>query len=309
MPIEQRHITTYEDLFVHRRDIYARQRENGSYFLRLSPVTPEVVRAHLAGKITAGFYALDSASTAAWGVLDADSPDGLEKLQLAWQRLHQLEIPSYLEQSRRGGHLWTFLESPIPGAGVRDLLRAGMGQLQNLELYPKQDALEPARKVGSLVRAPLGVHLLSGRRYPFLDPISLKPVSPTVAGTIDFLAEVEKVNLKRAAEVVARHKLQLEQKPAKLRVVNSAPRAKIQLGELTAFAEQYTKLNGAGRGSCPIPGHGPDTHPSFSITPDGRRWTCFHENVGGDVLDLFMRLEKLSSYKEALDKLSDISHG
>jgi DNA primase len=111
--------------------------------------------------------------------------------------------------------------------------------------------------------------------------------------------------------VLARRKLELEQRPARLRDVPLAPRnlspverAKLQLGDLTAFAEQYTRINGAGQGSCPL--HPPDNHPSFAITPDGRRWTCFHENVGGDVLDLFMRLEKISSYKEALSRLTSL---
>src|SRR4051812_45485286 len=302
MAIEQRHIETYSNLFAHRKDIYARQRGNGAYYLCLSPVTPAVIKSHLAGRITTGLYALDSASTAAWGVLDADSPDGLEKLQLAWKNFTALEIPSYLEQSRRGGHLWLFPESPIPGAGVRDLLQSGVGNLQDLELYPKQDCLDPSRKVGSLVRAPLGIHLLSGKRYPFLDPISLQPVSSTVAGTIDFLAEVERVNLKQAAAVVARHQLEKKQSPAKLRDVPLSPRslspierAKIQLGDLAAFAEQYTRLNGAGKGACPL--HPPDKHSSFSITAEGK-WRCWHENIGGDVLDLYMRLEGIKSFKE-----------
>jgi hypothetical protein len=311
MAIEQRHINTYQGLFVHRKDIYARQRENGSYFLCLSPVSNQVIRAHLAGKITAGFYALDQASTASWGVVDADSSDGLEQLQQVWQRFSELGIPAYIEQSRRGGHLWTFLESPIPGAGVRDLLRAGVGELQDLELYPKQPALDKSRKVGSLVRGPLGIHLLTGRRYPFLDPISLQPVSPTVAGTIDFLGATEKVSLRSAAEVVVRHKLELEQKPPRLRDVPLVPRkvspverAKIQLGDLRSFVEQHTKLNATGSGSCPIPGHGPDEHPSFSVTADGKRWSCWHECIGGDVLDLYMKLEGIESYNDALARLN-----
>jgi hypothetical protein len=311
MPIEQRHINTYQSLFVHRKDIYARQRENGSYFLCLSPVSDQVIRAHLAGKITAGFYALDQASTASWGVVDADSPDGLEKLQQVWKRFSELEIPAYMEQSRRGGHLWIFPESPIPGAGVRDLLRAGVGQLQDLELYPKQPALDRSRRVGSLVRGPLGIHLLTGRRYPFLDPISLQPVSPTVRSTIEFLGEAEKVSLRRAAEVVARHKLELEQPqqpPRPLRdvlqpmgKVSPIERAKASLGDLRAFAERHTRLNAAGAGACPL--HPPDRHHSFSITQDGQRWKCWHTGLGGDVLDLYMKLEGIESYKEAVAKL------
>jgi hypothetical protein len=162
-----------------------------------------------------------------------------------------------------------------------------------------------------LVRGPLGIHLLTGRRYPFLDPISLQPVSPTVRGTIDFLGEAEKVSLSRAAEVVASRKLELEHRPAPRRMravplptrnVSLIERAKLSLGDLRSFAEQYTRLNEAGAGACPL--HPPDSHHSFSITADGRRWTCWHEGVGGDVLDLYMKLEGLSSYKEVLRRLT-----
>jgi hypothetical protein len=301
----------YNNLFVHRQDIYARQKPDGSYFLCRSSITGEVIRSHLTGKITAGFYALDQASTASWGVVDADSPDGLEKIQAVWHRFHELGIPAYIEQSRRGGHLWLFPESPLPGARVRELLKTGVGELEGLELYPKQDRLDRSRTVGSLIRGPLGVHLLSGKRYPFLDPVSLQPVSPTVGGTIDFLGTVEKVSLGKVAEVMASRKLELEHRPRPrslrdrplpTRNVSPVERAKLSLGDLRSFAERYTKLDGAGLGSCPL--HPPDYHPSFALTDDGKRWTCFHENIGGDVLDLYMRLEGLSSYKEAVNRIT-----
>src|SRR4051794_25565040 len=112
MNISERRLQAYEDLFVHRRDVHARQRPDGSYALRLAPATAEVVGAHLAGAITAGWYALDGASTAKWAVLDADAEDGIARLQHSFLVLDGLGVPSYLEQSRRGGHLWIFLEQP-----------------------------------------------------------------------------------------------------------------------------------------------------------------------------------------------------
>ncbi len=41
--IEQKHLTTYLELFCHRRDLYARQTRRGAYFLTRSPVSEQVV--------------------------------------------------------------------------------------------------------------------------------------------------------------------------------------------------------------------------------------------------------------------------
>src|SRR3954452_22568228 len=166
--LEQRHLTTYQDVFVTRADIHARQQADGSYFLKREPITDQLLINHLAGRVTIGLYVLDVASFAKWAVLDADSENGLERLQQAHHQLAERDLPSHLEQSRRGGHLWLFLGSPIPGAAVRKLVQTAVPDLQDLELYPKQDQLDSRRQVGSLIRAPLGIHRRSGNRYPFL---------------------------------------------------------------------------------------------------------------------------------------------
>src|SRR5215211_2732993 len=95
------------------------------------------------------------------------------------------------------------MEAPIPGAAVRKLVQTAVPDLQDLELYPKQDQLDQRRQVGSLIKGPLGIHRKSGNRYLFLDPVSLRMVSHTVLGTIDYLAEAEKVSLSQAARILA----------------------------------------------------------------------------------------------------------
>src|SRR4051812_29686635 len=202
MKLEQRHLTTYQDLFVNRDDIHARQQVDGSYFLKREPITDQLLINHLAGRVTIGLYGLDVASFAKWAVLDADSENGLELLQQAHHQLAERDLPSHLEQSRRGGHLWLFMEAPIPASAVRKLVQTAVPDLQDLELYPKQDRLDQRRQVGSLIKGPLGIHRKSGNRYPFLDPVSLRMVSPTVLGTIDYLAEAEKVTQSKALEIL-----------------------------------------------------------------------------------------------------------
>jgi hypothetical protein len=312
MNLERRHLTTYQGLFVTRSDIHARQQNDGSYFLKKESIIDYLLINHLAGRVTIGLYALDRASFAKWAALDADSANGLERLQQAHQQLATRDLPSHLEQSRRGGHLWLFLEAPIPGADVRRLVQAAGVDLQDLELYPKQDRLDQRRQVGSLIRGPLGIHRKSGHRYPFLDPVSLRRVSPTVLGTLDYLKEAGKVSVSQAARM-----LNQDPKPSP-EMVETRARAtasglspielvKAKLGDARTFLGHYLELDQAGKAHCPF--HPPDKHKSFAINASTGRWTCFHEydEVGthylsGDNLDFYVRLTGLS-YKEAIRRL------
>src|SRR5215211_5959708 len=135
MKIEQKHFDTYHNLFVHRQDAYARQLSDGSYVSVRLPVTKKVIADHLGGAVTTGFYALDQGNTVKWIVLDADMPDGLDRLKTVWKELAANDVPSFLEKFRRGGHLWTFLESSIPASGARQLIQVAATSLHNLELY------------------------------------------------------------------------------------------------------------------------------------------------------------------------------
>jgi hypothetical protein len=72
-------------------------------------------------------------------------------IQLRYE-LKQDSIQAALEQSRRGGHLWIFADTPLLAADCRiyiyDLaLRLGIpvqggGLRQGIEVFPKQDSLE-----------------------------------------------------------------------------------------------------------------------------------------------------------------------
>src|SRR3954463_4836369 len=150
-------IANYRELFVHRVDAYAQQTKSGSYFAKKAPVTRELIVRHLKGELTAGFYAMDADSSVRWLALDGDQADSLEQLQEAWKRLSQLQIPSYLEASRRGAHLWLFFE-PLPASAARRFVLSLLPDLAGVEVFPKRDELTPSVRYGNLVRAPLGVH-------------------------------------------------------------------------------------------------------------------------------------------------------
>src|SRR5215472_3707592 len=98
----------YMTLCVGRRDDYAVQRAGGRYVRVGRALTSDSVRAHLAGWHTIGTYVIDERGACRFAVLDADSEDGLSLLAQVQARLVDAGIPSSLEASRRGGHLWVF---------------------------------------------------------------------------------------------------------------------------------------------------------------------------------------------------------
>jgi hypothetical protein len=306
MALEQKHLDIYRDIFVSRNDVYALQTPKGAYFTKRSPVTDEVVSSHLLGNITAGFYGLDKDSSVSWIVLDADTPDGLDRLQDAWKGLADQKISSLLEKSRRGGHLWILFER-VPAKAARRLI---LGSLPHLEGVPKQDRLTQDSQFGSLVRGPLGIHRLTGQRYPFVDPVSLLPVSRSVVGTIDYLAESPKVTASHAEEAdIFAPADSVAYLPAPERPSGLSPmqRLKEQIGDPYTFISQFVELDASGKGHCPF--HPPDYHPSFAVNRYAGYWVDFHEvnprtgrYVGGDVIEFYRRLRGLS-YKEVLREL------
>ncbi len=171
-------------LFVNRL-AYGIQREkplpDGSvpYIKQTRPLDCGSVRMHLNGDITINLYAINpQTQSAKWVAIDADYDGSLEDLfQLQWE-LKQDGIDSALEQSRRGGHLWIFGEKPLLASECRIYiynlaLRLGVpikgaGLKEGIEVFPRQDRIEEGA-YGNAIRAPLGVHRKSNRRYWFYE--------------------------------------------------------------------------------------------------------------------------------------------
>jgi TOTE conflict system primase-like protein len=169
-PDAQLLLLEWERRFLTRRQPYARQQEDGSYRWAFQRLDRLALLAHLQGKETLALASRDELDQCRWVCVDADAPDGLAHLRLVQQALESHGLPSLLEQSRRGGHLWLFFTLPQPASlatgvvqGVLDPLY-NSGQLpQMLEVYPDHTEL------GHAVRMPLGIHRRTGQRYPFLD--------------------------------------------------------------------------------------------------------------------------------------------
>jgi hypothetical protein len=185
-PEAQLQLLEWERRLLTRRQPYARQQEDGSYRWVFQRLDRLALLAHLQGKETLALSARDELGKCRWVCVDADAPDGLPQLRLVQQALEHFALPSLLERSRRGGHLWLFFTLPQPASLATGVVHAlldplyASGQLpQALEVYP--DSTE----MGHAVRMPLGIHRRTGQRYPFLDhvgtPIDLDDLPAAMA--------------------------------------------------------------------------------------------------------------------------------
>ncbi len=64
--------------------------------------------AHLQGKETLALASRDELDQCRWVCIDADRQTASTHLRLVQQALEAHGLPSLLERSRRGGHLWLF---------------------------------------------------------------------------------------------------------------------------------------------------------------------------------------------------------
>jgi hypothetical protein len=134
---------------------------------------------HLNGDITISLYAINpETQRSKWVAIDADFDGALGSLlQLQWE-LRQDGVDAALEQSRRGGHLWIFAAQPLLASECRIYvynlaLRLGVpvkggGLKEGIEVFPRQDRLDEG-EFGNAIRAPLGVHRKTNRRYWFYE--------------------------------------------------------------------------------------------------------------------------------------------
>ena len=183
-------VNAYLRIFVNRR-AYTMQsmrphRENGRhYYFRPTkkktgtPVelTKHTIRRHLEGDITIGLYAINpSTQRCKWVAIDADYKTALEDLLKLQYHLWEDNVESALEMSRRGGHLWIFLATPLLASECRvyihDLARRlGLpvrrsGLADGIEVFPRHNAIGEG-EFGNAVRGPLGIHRGAGRRFWF----------------------------------------------------------------------------------------------------------------------------------------------
>lgn len=157
------------------RHYYFQPKENGTeHSLSLSDAT---IRQHLQGEVTVGLYAINPANQRCkWVAIDADYKTAMEDLLKLQYHLTRDKVEPALEMSKRGGHLWIFLATPLLARDCRiyvhDLARRlgvpvkGSGLAEGIEVFPKHDAIG-ALEFGNAIRGPLGIHRGAKRRFWF----------------------------------------------------------------------------------------------------------------------------------------------
>ncbi|MBM9536309.1 CRISPR-associated primase-polymerase type A1 [Desulfobulbus alkaliphilus] len=190
---------SYMALFRGREEAFARQwadREEGKqgYVPVQRPMQPEDVREHIQGKRTYGIYLLTGASQVWTGVVDVDLVTALRDRQAAekekavirresayiYTRIMELASAAGLTclgeiSGGKGYHFWFPVDQPVAAADMRTALKVLLGALNDdlrcfsLEVFPKQDRLT-GKGYGNLVKLPLGIHRVTGRKSSFVGP-------------------------------------------------------------------------------------------------------------------------------------------
>ncbi len=140
-------------------------------------LTEDIIRRHLEGEVTIGLYAINPDNQCCkWVAIDADYKNAMEDLLKLQYRLGQDGVEPALEMSRRGGHLWIFLATPLLAKECRIYIHdvalrlgvpvKGAGLREGIEIFPKHDLIEPGG-FGNAIRGPLGIHRGASRRFWF----------------------------------------------------------------------------------------------------------------------------------------------
>ena len=183
-------VRDYSRLFVNR-GAYTLQslrpsRESGRHYYfrpkayvkgRELGLTAATIRRHLEGELTIGLYAINPATQRSkWVAIDADYARAMEDLLKLQYFLREDKVEAALEMSKRGGHLWIFMERPALARECRIYiyklaLRLGVrikgaDLAEGIEIFPKQDELRKG-EFGNAIRGPLGIHRGANRRFWF----------------------------------------------------------------------------------------------------------------------------------------------
>ena len=289
-------------VFIMRSDLYSRQLEDGRYACIRKPLKDWHLVSHLEGRITLGTYVLNQDSQARYIIFDADDRRQFSRLISMAKRLNREGVPSYLETSHRGGHMWLFFPQTLPGSQARGFGR-GLGivyDLEDIELFPKQSRLKSGP--GSLVRLPFGIHRKTGQRYGLINSEG-SPLAETYVDQIRLLNKSQTVPIGAIAyyrNTASKQLQKTEFKPSETPKGVLSERIK---GSITVydFVSQYIELSPNGRGLCPF--HD-DQRSSFSVNIDKNYWSCFAGCGGGSIIDFWMKWRK-SDFKIAVKELAN----
>ncbi len=300
-------VHAFAETFISRWDCYPLQLEDGTYTqvqeaLTYGHIFKHLTYGHLAGytPFTIGAYALNEKSQAKWLCFDADTPEQWEDLWQLVERLKEVAVATYLEPSRRGGHLWLFTPL-LSGSDIRQFAQKllamesiseyGTDRKRRIEIYPKQNVL--GKGAGSFVRLPFGVHRKTGQIYHFLD-VDGQPIAPSIREQLKVLGQPDKVSQEFIDAILAQN-ISIPPPPPKPtpKFRKRRPRHSEPLSEtlkhgisVIDFVSRYVAINEQGKGLCPF--HD-DSQSSFSVNKERNYWHCFAGCGGGSIIDFWMK--------------------
>lgn len=295
--IEDATVVAYAQTFVSRRDQYPVQIATGTYITVHKELTDDLVAAHLQGYITLGAYALNPDGWAKWVCFDADSDERWKELLRLAKKLGTDSVVPYLEPSRRGGHLWLFTPA-YPGIQIRRFAKQLLeeSEIDEMEIYPRQN--KPDKGPGSLVRLPLGIHKLTGKRYHFIN-LDATPLAPTIRDQIRVLTNPKRVPADFIDQILEHAPKSANISPTPHFVLNPdidgpvSERIKARISVFD-FVSQYIELDPNGKGHCPF--HD-DEHKSFQVNFDGNYWNCYAGCGGGSIIDFWTKWREKNHQK------------
>lgn len=307
--VADRFVQALVNTCIGRFDRYLVQRSDGKYAPVFDHLTYDVLRDHLGGFCTLASYVITEKNLCRFAVFDSDDRGGVDGFLQLWdlqQTLATFQVPSYLEQSRRGAHLWVFFQELMSPALVRRALLPFCPP--DVEFFPAQDCAS-FEHPGYAVRVPLGVHRKSGQTYPFVEYWQgsfVSCVSSDVRETLLWLSSVARASLETIFSLAQFHTERVvppevvqERSRSPVRTVRGARWASIAdwraEQDPIALIGRYVELDSRGMGRCPFSWHhsdGVDTHPSFWVyrprVPGGCCWYCHAWKQGGSVFDFLL---------------------
>ncbi|HEO98390.1 MAG TPA: hypothetical protein ENO02_03715, partial [Epsilonproteobacteria bacterium] len=192
-------VILFRSLFIGREDVYATywispDGTKKAYFPQAytfkgtdyRPVTPEVIRKHLEGRIRLGTYAVVDQVMAKFLVIDLDKKSFVEDARAIHTVSQRLKLSPLFEISKSGNgmHIWYFFKIPVRAVDVRRLgdmiltkamdISNGIDMKSYDRMFPNQDFVAPDA-LGNLIALPLHYGSRSENKTVFVDIDTLTP--------------------------------------------------------------------------------------------------------------------------------------
>jgi len=210
--IENNAIEIFKDYFKGRSDVFAEQTSKGSYFPIRRNMTAADICAHLNGKKSYGIYPINPKNNCCWlTVIDIDDKNisFVQKIKNAAYKIGLDEQQIICEISgNKGYHIWIFYAEPIDAIKARSLgkIIVSLSEIErDIEVFPKQNRIDE-KGFGSLVKLPLGIHKVSGKKSYFLNH-----KFEVVKNWREYLSEIQKVSKEQVEDILKEYNYLLEQ--------------------------------------------------------------------------------------------------